>query len=115
MNIKQLSNELNKLLGLRDKKLAEACVRATLQLIRTEVSKKEKVTLEGFGTFYPKPFKRSSAWNYKTKEYFTPDVLFTPGFKATKEWHNKMKVEHRMPYEQYMETLNKEEDNKEEK
>lgn len=103
MKIKDVYLELNRMLGLRDKTLAEACVRATIQIIKDEISKRGEVKLEGFGTFFAKPFKRKKSYNYKTKEFFTPDVTFSPSFKPIKTWHLEMKKAHRIPLEQYLE------------
>lgn len=72
------------------KKDAEAALKATLETIETALSKGDKVTLVGFGTFEVKKRAAREGRNPATGETIKIKASKAPAFKAGKEFKDKV-------------------------
>ncbi|MBD1995276.1 HU family DNA-binding protein [Leptolyngbya sp. FACHB-541] len=73
-----------------NKKQADAVLTATVESIMEAVSKGEKVTLVGFGSFEPRERKAREGRNPKTGEVMEIPAAKVPAFSAGKVFKEKV-------------------------
>lgn len=85
MNKQEFINELARRTKL-SKKDAQSALDTTLQLIMSNIAKKQKVTFTGFGTFESARRSSTTRINPQTRERFTVPAKVVPKFRAGKEF-----------------------------
>ncbi|MBP5180920.1 MAG: HU family DNA-binding protein [Clostridiales bacterium] len=89
MNKTELIESIAKKAGL-SKKDAEAALKATIESIETALTKGDKVSLVGFGTFEVKKRAAREGRNPATGETIKIKASKAPAFKAGKEFKDKV-------------------------
>ena len=89
MNKTELIDSIAKNAGL-SKKDAEAALQATIESIETALTKGDKVSLVGFGTFEVKKRAAREGRNPATGETIKIKASKAPAFKAGKEFKDKV-------------------------
>ena len=91
MNKNDLVNQIVKELPQISKNKAEQAIEAILSIISEALSKGEKITLSGFGSFYVAQRQQKRGVNPKTRQPMIIEAASVPKFRPGKELKEKIK------------------------
>jgi len=89
MNKGELIERLARKTGL-SKKDSKAALDSVFDVITESLTRNEEVRITGFGTFAPRPRRRSNRVNPRTRQRITVPSRVVPGFKAGKSLREKV-------------------------